>query len=259
MNQFSAVIVTFNNERTVKKCLESVIKFEPEAEIIVIDNSSSDLTVKIVQSFKGRVILIESDKNLGFARANNIGVQKASKESVIILNPDTEILNSGALQQLVDVLFENPEFGIIGPKLIHADGNIQKSVRNLPNSYRAFKEYFLGIKNEYDFYIPETQILCEVESIVGACIAIKKELFERVRGFDEKYFLYFEDLDLCKKVRKMGFKIGYNPSVEVKHYEGVSGLNQKTFSLLQESAKKYHGLLAYSLIQLIIRLGGLIR
>lgn len=254
MDKISIIIVTFNSAKTIKICLDSIIKFSSDYEIIIVDNNSEDSTCEIIQHFGKRIKLIKAGANLGFAKANNLGVKSASEEYLIFLNPDTRILEKDSLDKLKLNLQINPEYGLIGPKLIYPDGSIQPRVRNLPTVFRALKEYIFGEKNEYDFYSPDCETLCEVESIIGACFIIKKELFKKVGGFNDKYFMYFEDLELCKEVRALGLKIGYLPDVTIEHAEGKSGVNQKTFQMLQTSAKQYHGLVSYFLIQTIIKL-----
>lgn len=259
MKNISVIIVTFNNEETIKKCLDSIFQNSPDVEVIVVDNNSSDKTVEIIKTFREKVVLVEAGGNLGFSKANNLGESQAKCEYLVFLNPDTQLLYKSSFEKLKDILEQNPDFGLIGPKLVYPNGQVQKTVRNLPNAARAFKEYILGIKGSYDFYIPEGNDISEVESVVGACMVIKRDVFERVGKFDEKYFLYFEDLDLCRKVRSLGFKVGFYPEVEIRHNEGVSGKGQKTNLLLHNSAKRYHGLVEYCLIQNIIRVGSRLR
>src|SRR5581483_10420430 len=170
------------------------------------------------------------------------------------LNPDAELIKEKSLSSLVDVLEQNPEYGLIGPNILLEDGKYQKTVRNLPTAYAAFKEYVLQIKNSYDFYLPDTNKLMEVESVVGACMVLKREVFEKVGKFNEKYFLYYEDIELCKKVRENKLKIGFYPLITIKHILGVSSRsNKKVSEFLYKSAKKYHGLFEYYLIQFILR------
>lgn len=254
MNETSIIIVTFNSARTIRGCLNSVVRYSPDAEIIVVDNNSEDQTINIMKGFGNKVKLINAGVNLGFAKANNLGVKSARGDYLIFLNPDTKILDKNSLEKLKISLEINPEYGIIGPKLIYPDGTSQNRARNLPTIVRAFSEYFLNKKGEYDFYSPDCKSLCEVESIIGACIIIKKELFKKIGGFDEKYFMYYEDLDLCRSVRALGFKVGFLPEITIEHAEGKSGINQKTSQMLNESAQKYHSLIEYFLIQLILRL-----
>lgn len=255
MDKTSVVIVTFNSAKTIKVCLDSVIKFSSDCEIIIVDNNSTDDTCKIIQAFGSSVKLIEAGGNLGFAKANNLGVKSATGKYLIFLNPDTRILEKDSLDLLKESLEKNPEYGIIGPKLIYPDGLEQPRTRNLPTIKRAFQEYILGKKGDYDFYSPNYKTLCEVEAISGACIIIRKELFQKIGGFNKKYFMYFEDLELCKQVRYSGLKVGFSPEVTIEHAEGKSGTNQKTSQMLHDSAKQYHGLISYFLIQTIIKLG----
>lgn len=255
MKDISVVIVTFNNEETIKKCLDSILQNSPGVEVVVVDNNSSDRTVEIVKSFKEEVVLVEAGANLGFSKANNLGETRVKSEYIIFLNPDTQILHKGSLEKLQAVLVNHPDFGLIGPKLVYPDGQVQKTVRNLPTVSKAFNEYILRVKGSYGFYLPECGGVCEVESVVGACMVMRRDIFDNVGRFNGKYFLYFEDLDLCRAVKDMGLKVGFYPEVEIRHNEGVSGKGQKTNKFLHESAKRYHGLLGYYLIQWIIRAG----
>lgn len=254
--KISAVIVTFNSQKTIKECIDSILTLNPGVEIIVFDNNSSDKTCSVVKSFGKNVVLIESDDNLGFGKGNNRAAKAASGDYLIFLNPDTKLVTPRGFDILVKTLRNNKSFGLVGPKLLYPDGKTRKTVRNLPTVFGAFEEYILGRKGAYDFYTPDCSSLCEVESIVGACMAIKKDLFDKVGGFDERYFLYYEDLQLCKDVRNLlRLKVGYLPSVSLEHIEGVSGKGQKTLNYLKTSAKIYHGLLQYHLLQLILRIG----
>lgn len=257
-NNLSIVVVTFNNSGTIGDCIDSVLKYSPGAEIILIDNNSSDDTCKTVGHYGNKVILLKSSDNLGFAKANNLGASRATSAYLVFLNPDTKLRQQEGLEKLKQILEENPDYGIIGPQLISPNGQVQKSVRKLPTIPGAFKEYILNIKDAYDFYLPDCQTFCEVESVIGACMVIKKKIFIDTGGFNEKYFVYFEDLELCKSVRKMGLKIGFLPEVKIEHVKGASGKNLITYQLLHDSAKKYHGIFAYYLIQFIIRLGRLL-
>lgn len=251
MSKISVVTVTYNNESTIKDYLESIKNYSPKAEVIIVDNGSSDETLKIIRDFGGQVRLIEAGQNLGFSKGNNLGVKHASGEFLVFLNPDAFLMKKGDLEYLQKLGIENPQYGILAPKLIYADKTPQPRVRNLPTLERAFAEYVLGSKNAYSFYEPNCNNLCEVESVIGACLIIKKDLFLNAGGFNEKYFMYYEDLELCKSVKNLGYKIGFVPDIVVTHAEGVSGKNQKTNKLMKGSAKKYFGLWTYSLLELI--------
>lgn len=247
----SIVIVTFNNQSSIESCLDSVIKNLPEdGEILVFDNASSDQTLKKIERFSQKINLIKSDQNLGFAKANNLATEKAQGEYLFFLNPDT-IVSPGAIETLINFLKIHPEVGIVAPKLILSETQVQPSVRQLPTIWGAIKEYYLNRKYSYEAYAPKFQT--EVESVVGAAIMIKKDIFLKVGGYDQKFFLYFEDLDLCRKILKIGLKIIYLPQSVIYHQVGGSISKQKK-ELIQASAKKYHGQIYFWFLNLILRL-----
>lgn len=256
--KLSVIIVAYNSENFIERCITSLRDHEigPKQssedwmEIIILDNASQDGTVKMLKKFLPEIKLIESSENLGFSKGNNKAVKEAKGEYLFFLNPDTE-LERPVLKELIDFYENTPETGIVGPKLEMGSGKTQPSVRKLPTVIGAFKEYVLGIKNSYEQYVPFGNDPVEVESVYGAAMLIKKELFEKAGGFDEKFFLYYEDADLCKKVRELGKKIYYYPGVLIKHLVGVTKSEIDKYKLNLESAKKYHGQLGAFILQLI--------
>jgi N-acetylglucosaminyl-diphospho-decaprenol L-rhamnosyltransferase len=249
----SVIIVTFNNEATIKKCVDSINSKNPGCEIIVVDNNSIDKTAEIIRQIKN-VKLLNQDTNLGFSKGVNIGAKESSGDYLVLINPDTELKTKDGLTELVTILEDNPEYAVIGPKFANTNGSIQPSVRNFPTIINAVKEYVFKIKGSYDFYLPKCDSLCSVETVYGACIVIKKDIYQKFKGLDEKFFMYYEEIDLCRKIKNLGLKVGYEPTVEIIHEVGHSGKGQKTGAILVESAKKYHGLLEFYMIQLILRL-----
>lgn len=245
------IIVTFNNEKNISACLSSVIK-NSSANIIVVDNASSDKTVEKIKGFKDKVVLVQSKVNSGFAKGVNLGVENSKSEYLVLLNPDTKILKNGDLEKMRDALIENPEFGLIGPKFVYPDGKSQATVRKLPTPWRAFQEYILGIDGAYDFYQPACSGICNVESVVGACMVMARKTINMVGGLNETYFMYFEDLDFCRATQNLGLKIGYLPSVTIEHTVGASGGGFKTNIYASTSAPKYYGWLNYYLTELIL-------
>lgn len=251
----SIISVSYNNEDSIESFISSVLKnISKDDELIIIDNNSSDSTVDKISKFKN-VTLILSDKNLGFSKGNNLGIKKANGQYLFFLNPDTK-LEKPVLDDLID-FYEKVDAGIVGPKLIESDGRVQPSVRKLPNFWGAFQEYILGVKDSYIQYVPKTDQPIEVGAVYGAAVLISKELFEKIHGFDERYFLYYEDIDLCRKVKKAGKKIYYFPAVSVKHIVGGSKSDLDRALLNKKSLYVYHGPiegLALNLIFLIRRL-----
>lgn len=253
----SVIVVSFNSEDFIEKCVTSLLRNLPKnGEIIVCDNASEDKTVEKLRKFKSAIKLIESSENLGFSKANNLAAKQALGEYLFFLNPDTEF-KKPILDELISFYQKNSEIGIVAPKLIMPNGKIQASVKKLPTIWGAFKEYILGIKHNYSEYVPESKYPVEVEAIYGAAFLIKKNLFESVGEFDEKYFLYYEDIELCNRLKKIGKKIFYYPSVELIHMVGGTKSTQDKYKINYESSIKYHGELKGLILHIIFRLHGL--
>jgi len=258
--ELSIIIVSYNTKKELRVCLESIYKYvDVNFEIIVIDNASSDSSVEMIKNNFKDVILICNDKNLGFAKAVNQGFGKAKGDYYLLLNPDTEVKN-GAVETLLDFTKTQSDFGVAGGKLINPDGTIQPSCYNLPTLRRAISEFWFGKKETFEKYFPETLKPVEVEAVVGAVMLIPKESIEKVGLFDERYFLYFEDLDWCRRAKNLGLKIWYHPQVKFFHQHGASGkkIPEKTNRWLIESSKKYHGIFKYYCITTIIKIGQLL-
>ena len=254
MTEISLIIVAYNSDGFIEKCIKSVLKHLPKnSEVIVLDNASTDNTLKILQKFGANIKLIKSNKNLGFAKGNNLALKQSKGEYLFFLNPDTEVLEP-VFETLLDFYKKTYDAGIIAPKLIMSDGKIQPSVKNLPTIRGAFKEYILGNKNSYSEYVPTVDKPIEVGMVYGAAMLIKRELFESVGGFDEGYFIYYEDADLCREIHMAGKKIYYYPGVSIKHMVGGVKTNLDRYKLNYDSFVKYHGLLGATILQLIFQI-----
>lgn len=250
--RLSIIIVSYNSEDFISQCVESILKFKPkDAELIVLDNASTDLTLRKLQKFKEKIKLISSKENLGFSKGNNLATQGAKGEFLFFINPDTK-LTSNIFDQMIEYYLNADDIGIMGPKLVMSDGKVQPSAIKLPTLWGAFKACFFNRRNDYFQYVPETKIPLEVECLFGAAYLIKKDVFERIGKWDEKYFLYYEDIQLCKDVRKIGKKIIYYPLVEVKHIVGGTKSDKKYQENIK-SAQIYHGKVKAFLFQLIFK------
>ncbi len=225
----SAITVTYNNEKTIVDFLKSLIPSMPKnGEIIIVDNNSQDKTVPLIHNIKNdqknklvNIKLIENATNLGYSKANNLGAKLAINPYLLFINPDTVVLDN-AIDKLLKFYIQQKEVSIVAPMLVREDGLRQPSVRKLPTLKGAIKEYWFGKKNEYNEFIPSGKVPVSVESAYGACLLVSKEVFKRLNGFDEKYFLYYEDLDLFRRAKKMGLKTCYLPGVKIKHVLGAS-------------------------------------
>jgi GT2 family glycosyltransferase len=254
----SIVIVSYNTEQELKSCLLSI--FEKTSvinfEVIVIDNNSSDKSCEMIRKNFTKVKLIENKINAGFAKALNQGLKIAKGDYFLILNPDTEIKNE-AILKLLNFAKNKTELAAVGPKLINSDGTNQSSCYNLPSIKNAVLEFWFGKKGSYEKFYPNSVKPIEVEAIVGAAMLIPKKSMDKIGLFNESYFLYFEDLDWCRKAKKLGLKIYWDPNGEIIHVHGASSIQNKSKSqkMLIESSKIYNGKTKYFILTLIIRLG----
>lgn len=242
----TVIIVNYNTNKYLAECLKSL---PDDIEIIVVDNNS----VGKPKSSKAKIIF--NDQNLGFARAVNIGLKNATGEYILLLNPDTKIYTE-AINKMTDFYESQKDAGVVAPKLISRNNVVQKSVRKFPTIVGAFKEYILGQKGKYDFYLPAET--CVVDVVVGACMLIKKDLLEKIGGLSEKYFLYYEDIDLCRKVKQAGFNVYFFPESIIYHEVGSSS-TPKSYDLLVQSSKIYHGIINYLIIKYIIKLSQILK
>jgi GT2 family glycosyltransferase len=224
MNKITFIIVTWNSEKTITPCLESVFKSKSLIEeVIVVDNASVDRTVAEIKKFK-QVKIIENKNNTGFAAGCNRGIKEATGNLICLLNPDAEIKDN--FQDMVEYLQENKEVGIVGPKILNTDGSLQREITPFPDflsqALMLLKLHRLGplIRLVYPNY--DYDKLQEAEHLMGSVLLIRREVFEKIGFLDEKFFLWFEETDFEKRAKDAGFKIVYYPKAEVKHIRSAS-------------------------------------
>jgi len=247
----SIIIVSFNTRDLLKKCLDSL---PSSSEIIVIDNGSIDGTVAMIKEIKeSKIKIIENKENVGFAKAVNQGLKQAEGEYLLLINSDI-FVKKNDLDKLIAFAKDQPQAGVIGGKLINPDGSLQGSCFYLPTITRIIKEFWFNGPSSLTKYAPLGDKPAEVEAVIGAVFLIPKKVLHKVGFFDERYFMYFEDLDYCRRVRQAGFKVYYLPEAEFIHEHGASGrsIPQKTHRWLVGSSKVYHGVIKYYLITFII-------
>ncbi len=249
----SIIIVTWNTADITIKCVKTIKKYIEHInyEIIVVDNGSEDDTVARLNKI-GHLKIVENKANLGFSKANNIGVKKAEGEYLLFLNSDMEFIDS-SLELMFEYIKKNPEIGAIGPKFLNIDLTTQASVFPPQTIFNAIKEYWLSIPS-YSKYSPLK--LANVWSISGGAILIKKDFFEKIGGWNEKYFFYFEDMDLCRSIHQQHKNIVYFPDCKVIHRHGASGSKLASASnqwrRLIPSSIKYHGYLNHYILTSIL-------
>ena len=202
-------------------------------EVYVVDNDSRDHIEDVVAKFRARsdvpVTLIRNDRNLGFAKANNQAIRRCSGRVVALLNPDTRV-TKGALKRMLDWMAARPDVGIAGPKLLNQDGSLQESVRRFP---RLVDQALILLKLQHlwpsappfrtylakDFDYGKEQ---DVDQLMGAALFVRRKVFEGVGLLDERFFIWFEEVDFCKRAKAAGWGVVYVPSVQVVHHGGAS-------------------------------------
>ncbi len=256
--QYSIIIINYNTSQITLNCIQSIIKFTnnlEHGELIVLDNGSTDDSVEKISKFKNKNIqLILSKDNLGFARGNNLGAKHAQGSYLFFLNSDTLLIKND-LQSNISYLHNHPTIGLLAPRLLNQDLSIQDSCFQDQSILNALK-YLFGNKQAIGKYSPKQQI--KVQYVVGAAMLISRNLFTDMGGWNEKYFMYFEDLDFCDKVRSFGKQIIYKPDWQVIHLHGQSGISSKqpsqSYNFLVQSSKTYHGKIKYYLMTGILKL-----
>lgn len=237
----SVIIVNYNTGDYLRHCLESLSPAcsHLTSEVIVVDNASTDGSERAVTQFSG-VTLIKNSRNVGFAKANNIGIKKTRGEYVLLLNPDTGI-EENTLKVMVDFMREHPESGAATCKVVLANGEIDwASHRGFPTPW-ASATYFLRLSKlfpkslffaKYHLTYKNLDQIHEIDSPSGAFYLVPRKVINKVGRLDEDYFMYGEDLDLSFRVKKAGFKIYYNPEVKIIHYKGIaSGIKEHSKDL----------------------------
>jgi hypothetical protein len=256
----SIIIANYNTCDLILNCIKSIKSEESgvSREIIVVDNGSSDGSIHELEKLQKEdsfFTLIKNDNNYGFSKAVNQGIKIAQGEYILLLNSDT-LVKRNSLGKLVDFAKTKNDAGVIGPKLIYGDGKVQTSVFNFPTVINAIREYWRGEKSVFESYTPQTKNPAIVDAVVGAAFLITPKALKTVGLLDERYFMYFEDLDYCKRVWKSGLKVYYLPGSEIVHYHGISGKKVAKEELqwrrLIPSSKIYHGVLRHYLINFII-------
>lgn len=237
--QLSVIILNYNVRYFLEQCVLSVQKATQDfnAEIIVVDNNSPDDSCQMIKERFPDVILIENKENLGFPKGNNIGVQIASGQYICILNPDT-VVAEDTFEKILAFAKSKNDLGIVGCKLIDGTGKfLPESKRGIPTPFVAFTKIFSLYKifpniksfgKYYASHINENQT-GKVEILVGAFMLMKKNLYEEIRGFDERYFMYGEDIDLSFSALKKGKSNYYFHETTVIHYKGESTIKDGAY------------------------------
>ena len=231
----SVIIVNWNTKGLLLQCLTSVYEriVGQGSEVFVVDNGSRDGSNEAVQEKFPNVKLIRNQKNLGFAMANNKALCLSKGKYLLLLNPDTQV-KEGAIEKLISFMDTHPDTGIAGGQLLNSDGSKQNSIANFPSLATEllnkrllrwlFPKKFPGKEKNYSDPI-------EVDSVIGACMMVKRDAMEQVGFLNEDYFLFLEETDWCYRMKQASWKVYHVPQAEIIHSQG------KTANFVKEKAK----------------------
>ena len=249
----AVIIVSFNSGACLARSLTSIATHAPGARVVVIDNASADGSTQHATLQDPRVELHVNQQNVGFARGVNQGLATVSTEYVLILNPDCYLM-PGAVETLEGELARHPECTIAGPQILNDDGSVQGSARGDPTLFtglfgrstlftRLFPRSRLARQNiRTDTDLVRRGESFSVDWVSGACFMARRETLAAVGGFDERYFLYWEDADLCRRLRNAGHTMRYVPTATVVHSGGVSSRGARALATqaFHKSAYTYY-------------------
>lgn len=234
--KLSVIILNYNVRYFLELCIKSVQAAisDIDAEIIVVDNNSSDHSCAMVKELFPEVKLLENKENVGFSKANNQGVSLAKGEYVCILNPDTVVAEDTFLQ-LLSFVVSKENLGIVGCKLIDGSGKfLPESKRNVPTQLIAIKK-LIGLSSEYYTSTLKSTDIGKASVFVGAFMFLLKKRYQEIGGFDERYFMYGEDIDFSYSMLNAGYDNYYYGKTTVVHYKGESTLKNEVY------AKRFYG------------------
>jgi GT2 family glycosyltransferase len=269
----STIIVTYNTREMTLDCLRALVSDAQSIEgheILVVDNASSDQTVQAIQQNFPHVKIIANPKNLGFGAANNQALKQATGDFILLLNSDA-FPKPGAIPTLIQELKANPNAGLIGPRLLNPDGTMQLSCYKFPSPGRAWAENLwlaaafpksaLGDYRQWNHDEPRM-----VDWVIGACILLRREVYQQVGGFDERFFMYAEESDWQLRIKQAGWQIAFTPSAQVTHLAGASAtgdskpapqarINPVFFNSLDYYERKHHGIAGLLSLRVAMILG----
>lgn len=251
----SIIIVSYNVKHLLENCLHSVSKAIEgiEAEVIVIDNASSDNSIGYLQPLFPAFRFIPNFANEGFARANNKALAISTGKFVLFLNPDT-IVPPDCFHKCIAFLESNPSAGALGVKMLNGDGEF------LPESKRGFPTPVVSLlklsgisSSRYYLSHLDKDKVQEVDVLSGAFMMVKKGVLERTGGFDERFFMYAEDIDLSYRIQKAGYKNFYFPGTTITHFKGGSTKKdvkyvRQFYKAMSQFARKHYGRGLYSVL-----------
>jgi GT2 family glycosyltransferase len=265
MVDVSIVIVNWNVRDLLRRCLYSIAQYPVSSiEVIVVDNASTDGSVDVVRAEFRAVRLVVNSENRGFPGAINQGISLARGRYVLLLNPDAELVGD-ALGTMVAFADEHLDVGVVGPQLLNSDGSVQSSRRRFPTLATAFFEStwlqpYVPRRLLERYYVgdqPDDRVQ-DVDWLMGAALMARREAIERVGPMDERFFMYSEELDWCRRFREGGWRVVYLPTAQILHHEGKSSeqvLPARHIHFQTSKVRyfrKYHGHVAAEALRLFL-------
>lgn len=252
MITLSIIIVSFNTKDVLRRLLLSLASgLQKQWEVIVVDNHSSDGSQDMVESDFKWVKLIRNRENRGFSAGNNIGLKRAQGSYMVLLNSDTEVPTTKSLQSLLQIFEHNERVGMISPRVVFPSGKIDMAChRGFPSPWNALM-YFGGFEKLFGM-VPLLNRVCggyhqtwkslrtkhDIDACTGAAMLVRSTAIDEVGLFDERFFMYGEDLDWCFRFKKAGWEIMYDPSCTVIHHKNISGIRKEVTSYEDIRVKK---------------------
>jgi GT2 family glycosyltransferase len=225
-SELSVIIVSWNTKRLLRSCLASIYRHQPPfpIQVIVVDNASGDGSGEMAQAEFPSLLLLRNQANLGFAAAHNQGAKGADAPLLLFLNSDTEV-HPGTLAGAVAFMKRHPEAGLMGCRTLNNDGSLQASAFAFPGKFRIFA-YVSGLNRFFKLSrFTSHAVLSTPDYVQGSFLIARREAHEKSGGFDDSFFLYAEEVDLCLRMKAAGFAVYYYPGVTITHHGGGSGGN----------------------------------
>lgn len=261
------IVVSYNSHEYLRGCVEPLAE-DPEFRVVVVDNASSDQSLEAVDGLD--VVRVARDRNVGFARACNEGSALSAAPYVLFLNPDARIRPEDA-RRLIAVAERDEGIAIVGPRTVDFEGTLVHSQRRFLAvssiwAQALFLHHFFPAAAWTDGIVREEELYARPGSpdwLSGACLLARRTTLERLGGFDECFFMYCEDQDLCRRARAAGFEVRYEPSAVAAHVGGASAPRAASFPVLVQSRRRYlakhHGRAAVAMGRAGLALGESIR
>lgn len=262
MPKISLIVLTYNSSKHLEKLFNSLLKNLEKylesgfVEIILVDNSSEDDTSEKIKKLGGsKVKLIQNNKNTGFAAGINLGAKNSSGEFLIFINPDAEYKEND-IGSAINMFENDSKIGIIGGAILTKEGKYEKSAGKFIKTFEVFL-LLLGLDETLGVRFSPRKTR-EVDFVSGGFMIVRKKLFEELSGFDEDFFMYIEDMELCYRVKKNGYKVMFNPEIQIVH-EG-QGSSSRGFAIkmffrgLLIFQKKHGNIFSYYLVKFMLTL-----